>query len=204
MPKPAASAPASRQPYAGYATILALGLLPTALVTRYYDIIPRRIVIQWDTFGNTTIIGTRSTTLLMIANAAALIALISIAVAVWQHRSLIALGARRAFLALNLAQIVTINLTCAMIVSDALGLKLAIKPMIPPAMAVLLFAAAVLIGRMNETPRRGLTRGVSLALGGAGVLLLAFSAVALNAAVGYFAAALAALAMVAIALPAER
>src|SRR6185295_2981686 len=104
--------------------MLVFGFLPTALVTRYYHVLPRRLVIQWDMFGNTTIIATRASTVLMIANVAAVIALAAIAVAMWQHRSLIALGMRRAFLALNLAQITVINLTCAMLVSDALGLQL--------------------------------------------------------------------------------
>ncbi len=206
MPKPAAEAQradaaSSRQPIGSYATMLALGLLPTALVTRYYDVLPNRLVIQWDSFGNTTFIGTRSSTALMIANVAAVVALVGIAVAVWQQRTLVTLGIRRAFLALNLAQIVAINLTCAMLVSDALGLQLAIKPMIPPAMAVLLFAAGVLCWRVDRAPGRSLTRVLAVALGSAGVLFLALCAITVNAAVGYYASAFALLAMVALALP---
>ena len=205
MPKPAANAaPASaKQPLVGYATLIALGLFPTALVTRYYDILPNRVVIRWDMFGNTTIIGTRSYTLLMIANLATVTALIAIAIAIWQHRQLIALGARRAFLGLNLAQIVAINLTCAMVVTDALGLQLTIKPAIAPAMAVLVFAAAVLFRRMDQPPGRGLLRVAWIVCGAAAVLLLVLSAVAANAAVGYYASAFAVLAMVALALPAS-
>lgn len=206
MPKPAAeaerdAASSIRQPIGSYALMLALGLLPTALVTRYYDILPNRLVIQWDTLGNTTVIGTRSGTALMIANVAAVVALVGIAIAVWQQRTLVMLGARRAFLALNLAQIVAINLTCAMLVSDALGLQLAVKPTIPPAMAVLLFAAGVLCWRIDRASSNSLARGSAVALGLAGLLLLAFSAIAVNAAVGYYASAFALLAMVALALP---
>ena len=207
MPKPDAKAPHAdlalsvKQPIGSYAVMLALGLLPTALVTRYYDILPNRLVIQWDTLGNTTIIGTRSSTALMIANVAAVVALVGIAVAVWQQRTLVMLGVRRAFLALNLAQIVAINLTCAMIVSDALGLRLTIKPTIPPAMAVLLFAAAVLCWRVDPVSGKSPTRGFAVALGAAGLLLLGFSAIVVNAAVGYYASAFALLAMVALALP---
>jgi len=189
-----------RQPFGSYVAMLVFGLLPTALVTRFYDVLPRRLVIQWDMFGNTTIIGTRASTVLMVANAAAVIALTAIAIALWQHRSLVALGMRRAFLALNLAQLAVINLLCAMIVSDALGLQLRIKPMIAPAMAVLLFAAGVLCWRM-EGGR--LARISAIALSAAGVFVLAYSAVAGNQVVGYYAAAFALAAMAALLLPQE-
>jgi hypothetical protein len=137
----------------------------------------------------------------MIANVAAVIALTAIAVAIWQHRALVALGARRAFLGLNIAQIVAINLTCAMIVSDALGLQLTIKPTIPPAMAVLLFAGAVLFWRVDQARGTAFSRGMTVALAVAAVGVLSFSAIALNAAVGYYASAFAVLAMIAVALP---
>lgn len=189
-----------RQPFGSYALMLVFGFLPTALVTRYYHVLPRRQVIQWDMFGNTTIIGTRATTVLMIANVAAVIALAATAVGMWQHRSLVALGMRRAYLALNLAQLAVINLTCAMIVSDALGLQLKIKPMIAPAMAVLLFAAGVLVWRM-EGGR--LARIGAIALSATGVFILALSAIAANQVVGYYASAFALAAMAALLLPQE-
>lgn len=179
--------------------MLVFGFLPTALVSRFYDVLPRRMVVQWDMFGNITVIGTRASTVLMVANIAAVIALAATAIAIWQHRSLVALGMRRAFLALNLGQITAINLTCAMIVSDALGLELKIKPMIAPAMAVLLFAAGVLCWRIEGR----LARISSVALGGAGVLILVLSAVASNQVVGYYASAFAIAAMIALLLPQE-
>lgn len=181
--------------------MMALGALPTALVTQYYAILPRRLVIQWDAFGNVTIIGTRPGTVLMVANAAALIALTAVAIALWQNRALVELGMRRAFLALNLAQIIAINLLCAMLVSDALGLLLKIKPMIPPAMAVVLFSAGVLCWRIDRSQASMFARLAAFALIGGAVVLLAFSAAAVNAVVGYFASALAVLAMAAVALP---
>jgi hypothetical protein len=179
--------------------MLVFGFVPTALVARYYDMLPRRLVIQWDMFGNTTIIGTRASTVLMIANVAAVIALAAIAIAMWQHRTLVAFGMRRAYLALNLAQIAVINLTCAMLVTDALGFQLKIKPVIPPAMAVLLFAAGVLVWQMEGR----LARIAGIALSAGGVLLLAFSAIAANQALGYYASAFALIAMIALLLPQE-
>ena len=191
----------ARPPLFTYAMMVALGALPTALVMQYYAILPRRLVIQWDAFGNVTVIGTRPGTVLMVANAAALIALTAVAVALWQNRALMELGMRRAFLALNLAQVVAINLLCAMLVSDALGLMLRIKPMIPPAMAVVLFAAGVLCWRIDRGQANTFARLAAFALIGGAVVLLAFSAVAVNAVVGYFASALAVLAIAAVALP---
>jgi hypothetical protein len=203
--KPAASrVAATRQPFFSYALMIALGLVPTALVSQYYGILPHRLVVQWDTFGNITVIGTRPRIVLMIANVAAVIALTAAAVSIWQHRTLFQLGMRRAFIGLNLAQIVAINLVCAMIVSDALGLQLRIKPAIPPAMAVLLFAAGILCWRMHQGQPNAVARFAAFALIGLSLLLLAFSAVAMNAVVGYFAAAVALLAMLALALPQER
>lgn len=191
----------ARQPLLIYLAIIVLGVVPTALITQYYGVLPQRLVIQWDTFGNITVIGTKPRTVLMIANVAAVVALTAVAVSVWQQRTLFQLGMRRAFLSLNLAQIVAINLVCAMIVTDALGLRLKIKPMVPPAMAVLLFAAGVLCWRMYQSGAGGLARTAGIVLMGAGLILLAFSAVAVNAIVGYFASAIALLAMAAIALP---
>lgn len=194
-------AEATRQPLITYATMIAFGLLPTALVTHFYAILPHRLVVRWDAFGNVTVIGTRPGTVLMIANIAAVVALAATAIAIWQHRTLVELGLRRAFLALNLAQIAVINLVCAMIVSDALGLALKIKPMVPPAMALLLFAAGVLAWRMNQSRPSAIAKAGAFVLIGAAFVLLVFSAVAMNAVVGYYASAMALLAMVALALP---
>jgi hypothetical protein len=206
--KPDVSTPVAaggtRQPLLSYLAIVALGLIPTALVTHYYGVLPQRLVIQWDTFGNITVIGTKPRTVLMIANVAAVVALTAIAVTVWQHRTLLQLGLRRAFLGLNLAQIVAINLVCAMLVSDAMGLRLAIKPMVAPAMAVLLFAAGILCWRMHQSQANAVARAAAVALIGAALVLLVLSAVAANAVVGYFASAVALLAMVAVALPQQR
>jgi hypothetical protein len=181
--------------------MIALGAAPTALVSRYYAILPQRLVIQWDAFGNITVIGTRSATVLMIANVAAVVALSAIALSLWQNRAMLELGVRRAFLGLNLAQIVAINLVCAMLVSDALGLQLKIKPMVSPAMAVVLFAAGVLSWRIDRNQRSAVARAAAFVLVGAAIVLLVLSAAAANAVVGYFASALAVLAMVAVALP---
>lgn len=189
-----------KQPWLAYLGLVLLGALPLALVTRYYGVLPHRLVVQWDTFGNTTVIGTRPASVLLIANIAAVVALFAIAVAIWQNRALVAIGSRRAFLALNFAQIIVIGLTCGMIVSDALGLGLAIKPAIAPVMSVLLFAGAVLCYRAAGSGG-GLARVAAFALGAFAFALLAFSAIAANAVVGYYASAFALLAMAALALP---
>lgn len=194
------AAGATKQPFFTYALMAVLGAVPTVLVMHYYGVLPQRLVLQWDTFGNITVIGTRPATVLTVAHVAGLVALTGIVVAVFQNRTLVELGLRRAFLALNLAQIVAINLVCAMLVNDALGLRLKIKAMIPPAMAVLLFAAGVLFWRMQG----GLARAVGGVLMAGGLLMLVSSAIAADAAVGYFTSALAVLAMTAIALPQRR
>jgi hypothetical protein len=178
--------------------MMILGLAPTALVLRFYDVLSNRTVIRWDMFGNTTIIGTRPASVLMIANAAALVATTAVFVGIWQHRSLAALGLRRAYLAINLAQIVAIGLTCAMIVSEALGLKISFKPMIPAAMAVVLVSGSVLCWRLASG---GIVRVLAVVLGILGLALLVFGAIAANSVVGYYAAAFALLAMAAVVLP---
>jgi drug/metabolite transporter (DMT)-like permease len=180
--------------------MIVLGFAPVALVLRYYDTLPNRTVIRWDMFGNTTVIGTRPSTILMVAVTGASIAVLSIALAMLLRKPLAELGLRRAYLALNFAQIVVIALTCGMIVSEALGFQLAIKPMIPPAMAVLLAAAAVLCWRLGG-PRPSVIRLVAVLLGLSGIVLLAFSAIAMNAVVGYYASLLALLVMAALVLP---
>ena len=186
-----------------YALLVTLGVLPTVFVTHYFGVLPQRLVVQWDMFGNLTVIGTRSRTVLMIANVAALIAFMSIAVAIFQHRSLVAFGLLRPYLAASLAQVVAVNLTCAMIVTDALGYGLTLKPAIPPAMGVLLFACGLLVWRIDQGGSP-IARASGGALIAAGPLLLIFSAIAANAVVGYYASGFALLAMVALALPTSR
>jgi hypothetical protein len=204
MRKPGNSvaAPAAvRVPYLSYASLIALGMLPTALVTQYYAILPHRLVVQWETMSKITVIGTRPATVLMVANIAAAIALIGTAIAVWQHRMLSELGMRRPFFGLNAAQVVAINLLCAMIVSDALGLQLRIKPAIAPAMAVALFAAGMLAWRIHQGNASKTARAAAFVLLAGAVLFLAAAAVSSHSVVGYFASALAVLAMAAVALP---
>lgn len=196
----ATTATSVKQPWLAYLGLVVLGAVPLALVTRYYGVLPNRLVVQWDTFGNTTVIGTRPASVLMMANIAAVVALVAIAITIWQNRALAQIGARRAFLALNFAQIIAIGMTCAMIVNDAMGLGLAIRPAIPPVMAVLLFSGAVLCYRAAGSGG-GLGRMAAFALAAAAVGLLAFSAIAANAVVGYYASAFALLAMAALALP---
>jgi hypothetical protein len=180
--------------------MIVLGFAPVALVLQFYELLPNRTVIRWDVFGNTTIIGTRPATVLMIAGVGAAIAVLAVLVAAWQHKAMLAMGLRRAYLALNLAQVAAIAMTCGMIVSDALGLQLKIKPMIPPVMSVLVFAAGVLFWRL-DAQKSGALRWFGLALIAGSLGLLAFSAIAVGAVVGYYASALALLAMIATALP---
>ena len=180
-----------------------LGLAPTILVTQHYDIIPNRTVIQWDVLGRMTVIGTRASSVLLVAKFAALAGLAGAFLALWRHQALAAANSLRPFLILNLSQIVAINLTCIMLVTQALGLKLAIKPMIPPAMAVLLFAAGVLLWRAEGVQRFSLTRLVGVVLAAAGFGLLVLNGFASSQVVGYYATAFALLAMAAAALPAR-
>jgi hypothetical protein len=180
--------------------MLVLGFVPVALVLQFYRVLPNRTVIQWDLFGNTTIIGTRPMTVLTIAGVGAAIAFLAVSIGAWQNKAMSAMGLRRAYLALNLAQLGAIALTCSMIVSEALGLQLKIKPMIPPVMAVVVFSAGVLFWRLDAQKSGGL-RWLALILLSGAWGLLALSAIAVNAVVGYYASAFAVLAMIAVALP---
>lgn len=193
----------SKAPVFACLVMVALGLVPTALVTQHYDIIPNRTVIQWDVLGRMTVIGTRASTVLLVANFAAVAGLAGSFLALWQHRALAAAQTLRPFLILNFSQIVAINLTCIMLVTQALGLKLAIKPMIPPAMAVLVFAAGVLLWRAEGLQRLSAVRVLGLLFMGSGVALLVLNGFASPEIVGYYASAFAALAMVAAAIPAR-
>lgn len=200
MPDARAGENILRQPIGTYLTMIALGFAPVALVLQFYGVLPNRTVIRWDVFGNTTVIGTRPATVLTIAVVGAAIAVVAVLIGALQHRALAALALRRPYLALNLAQLTAIALTCSMVVNEALGFQIKFKPMIPPAMSVLVFAAGVLCWRL-EGRRAGLARWLAVALIIVAAGLLAFSAIAMNAVVGYYASGLAALAMAAIALP---
>jgi hypothetical protein len=109
--------------------------------------------------------------------------------------------ALRPFVILNLAQIVAINLTCLMLVTDALGQKLTIKPMIPPAMACLLFAAGVLLWRVEGRNGIGAVKLAGAALAGSAMAVLGLNAYLANEVVGHYASAFALLTMIAAALP---
>ena len=143
--------------------MIVLGFAPVALVLQFYGALPNRTVIQWDLFGNTTIIGTRPFTILTVACIGAAIAVMAVLIGALQNRALAVLRLRRAYLALNLAQLTAIALTCVMIVTEALGFQFKIKPMIPPAMAVLLFAGGVLCWRL-DSGRSGAVRWLGIAL----------------------------------------
>ncbi len=193
----------SKAPVFTSLVMIALGLVPTALVTHYFDVIPNRTVIQWDMLGRMTVIGTRASTVLLVANFAAVAGLAGAFLALWKHRSLALADCLRPFLILNFSQIVVITLTCVMIVTQALGLKLAIKPMIPPAVAVLLFAAGMLLWRAEGLERLSVMRLLGAAFAGAGVALLVLNGFASPQVVGYYATAFAVLAMAAAAIPAR-
>lgn len=195
---------ARKQPLFTYAVMIVLGLAPTALVSHFYSELPNRMVIQWDVLGRMTIIGTRASTVLLVANFAAVAGLAGTALAAWQHKAFVAVDGLRPFLILNMSQIVAINLTCLMLVLQSLGMNLAIKPMIAPAMSVLLFAAGILCWRAEGVSTMTLTRLFGAALAGAGVALLGLNAFASPHVVGYYASAFAILMMVAAAIPARQ
>lgn len=191
-------------PLLGYAIMIGLGLLPSVLVTYYYDHLPDRMLIHWDMMGRMTIVATRAKTVLLVANFAAVAGLAGTAVAIWQHRAFVALDGLRAFLVLNMAQIVVINLTCVMLVTESLGYHLAVKPMIPSAMALLLFSAGVLCWRIEAGDGFSSIRLFGGALAGAGIVLLALNAALSNLVVGYFAAAFSLLMMIAVLIPSQQ
>lgn len=193
-----------KYPLFSYAVMILLGLVPTALVSYYYEHLPNRMVIQWDLLGRMTIIGTRASTVLMVANFAAIAGLAGSVLAFAMHRSFVAIDGLRAFVLLNMAQIVALNLTCVMIVTESLGYHLTIKPMIPPAMAVLLFSAGVLLWRIEQGRVMSFVRFIGVALMLVGVGLLILSALLAHQVVGYYASAFAVLMMIAAALPAQK
>ena len=190
-----------RYPWTSSVLMIVLGFVPLALVTHYYGVLPNRMVIQWDVLGRLTVIGTRAGPVLFVANVAAFAGLAASVLVFWQHKALSETGTLRSYLALNFAQIVAINLTCFMLVSDALGMGLTIKPTIPPAMAVLLFAAGVLCWKIDAGARMGVVRGVAGLMALSGLIVLALNAFVANEVVGHYASAFALLVMVALVLP---
>ena len=193
-----------RYPWTSIVLMIGLGFVPLALVTHYYGVLPNRMVIQWDVLGRLTVIGTRASSVLFVANVAAFAGLAGSVLAFWQHKALSETGTLRSYLALNFAQIVAINLTCFMLVSDALGMGLTIKPMIPPAMAVLLFAAGVLCWKIDAGARSTILRIIAGLFALMGLILLGVNAFVANEVVGYYSSVIALLAMVALVLPSKR
>jgi hypothetical protein len=102
-----------------------------------------------------------------------------------------------------MSQIVAINLTCIMLVTQSLGYNLTIKPMIAPAMAVLLFASGVLFWRAEGLATLSLTRLLGVVFMMGGLVLLGLNAFASPHVVGYYASAFALLMMAAAAIPAR-
>ena len=180
-----------------------MDVTPTALVTRYYCDQLHKLVISCNLRGRMTVIGTQASTVLEVANFAAVAALAGTMLAVWQHKAFVALDGLRAFLMLNMAQIVAINLTCIMLVTESLGFHLTIKPMIPPAMALLLFSGGILCWRAEGGAAFNIMKAFAAALMGAGVALLLLNAIAANQIVGYYASAFAALMMIAVLIPSK-
>lgn len=188
----------TRFPVVSGLILAVLGLLPVALVTEYYGVLPNRIVIRWDMLDRMSVIGTRSQTVLMVAYVGAGLAVIALAILSVLHNAMRSAGVLRAFLMLNLAQLVVINLTCGMIVSDALGQQLKLKPIIAPAVSVALAAAGVLIWKSGLGQNlRGLA-GFGLIMVAAAVGMLAFAAIAAGSPTGYYASAFAVLAIAAL------
>jgi hypothetical protein len=69
-------------------------------------------------------------------------------IAAIQNESFRASGIRRLFLALNFVQVLTIGLTCVMIVTEAVGFPYRVRDVVPPAAALLMTTAATLCFRI--------------------------------------------------------
>ena len=184
----------SSQPVSAYLLLLILGFVPVILVSLFYDDLPHRLVVQWG-IGGVTITGTRARSAMTIAVACAGIALLAVIVAAVQNESFRASGIRRLFLALNFAQVLTIALTCAMLVAEALGFPYRIRDAIPASAALMLAAAAFLCLRVAGSAATGFSRFV---VGGAGWVFL-LAALAIAAATAVFIATPLAFASIAVA-----
>lgn len=137
----------STQPVSAYLLLLILGFLPIVLVALFWDDLPHRFVVQWNV-GGLTISGTRSRSAMTAAIAGAGISVLAVIIAAIQNESFRASGVRRLFLALNYAQVITIGLTCAMIVTEAVGFPYRIRHVIPASAALMLAIAAILCLRI--------------------------------------------------------
>ena len=137
----------STQPVSSYLLLLILGFLPVILVALFWDDLPHRFVVQWN-LGGLTISGTRSRSAMTLAVACAGIALLAVMIAAIQNESFKASGIRRLFLALNYMQVITIGLTCAMIVTEAIGFPFRVRHVIPASAALMLAVAALLCLRI--------------------------------------------------------
>jgi hypothetical protein len=154
----------SSQPVSAYLVLLILGFLPLILVALFYDDLPHRFIVQWSGAG-LSITGTRAKSAMTIAMACAAIALFAVLVAAIQNDSFKASGIRRLFLALNFAQIVTIGLTCAMLVGEAVGFPLQTRDVVPPSAALLLVIAGLLCLRLSSGATARASRIVLAAAG---------------------------------------
>ncbi|MBI1211734.1 MAG: hypothetical protein GC190_09750 [Alphaproteobacteria bacterium] len=138
----------SSQPISAYLTLLILGFLPLILVALFWDDLPHRYIVQWGA-GRVTITGTRAQSVMIVAVACAGIALLAVLVTAIQNESFRASGIRRLFLALNFLQIVTIGLTCAMIVTESIGvLPFRLRDVVPASAALMLTTAGLLCLRV--------------------------------------------------------
>jgi hypothetical protein len=95
-----------------------------------------------------------------IAIVCAAIALLAVVIAAIQNESFRASGIRRLFLALNFIQVLTIGLTCVMIVTEAIGFPYRVRDVVPPMAALLLTTAATLCFRIAAGAASGFGRAV--------------------------------------------
>ncbi len=192
------------QPVSAYLALVILGFLPLILIALFYDDLPHRFVVQW-TAGGLSVTGTRAQSVVTIAAACAAIALFAVLVAAAQNASFKALGIRRLFLALNFAQIITIGLTCAMLVGEALGVALRVRDTVPPSAALLLAIAGLLCLRLSGgAASRGARVGMGIAawtfLAGA-VAIVGLTLAFIHSALSWAAIAVALVAAIALAVP---
>ncbi len=161
----------SSQPVSAYLMLLILGFLPLILVALFYDDLPHRFVVQWNA-GGLSITGTRAKSAITIAITCAAIALFAVVIAAIQNDAFRASGIRRLFLALNFAQVVTIGLTCLMLVGEAVGFPLRTRDIVPPSAGLLLAIASLLCLRLSAGAS---ARAARIVFGAAGWIFLALA-----------------------------
>jgi hypothetical protein len=161
----------SSQPVSAYLMLLILGFLPLILIALFYDDLPHRFIVQWSAAG-LSITGTRAKSAIAIAITCAAIALFAVIVAAVQNDSFRASGIRRLFLALNFAQVVTIGLTCLMLVGEAIGFPLSTRDLVPPSAALLMATAGLLCLRLSAGVASRVAR---IVFGAAGSIFLALA-----------------------------